>query len=385
MAVLYFAADLVVTAWFHSMQYHLYWLAEAIFWPGLAAIFLAAARLWAAHPYRSLWLAGMFFWLAALYWVRLPYWAVGFGWLALGIYFGFYLPLFVGLSRVGVHRLRLPVILVAPVVYAGLELVQAYLLSGMTMGCLEHTQYRWTMLIQISDLTGCYGVTFLMIFVAACLARMLPCNGRRVGFSPPSRPGELKPTLQDFRAWSLWPLVPAAGLVAATLIYGYIRTAHVKTDPGLKIALIQGNIDIQLENPEGFCETVYQHYHALTDEPPIELSQAGLIVAVRAGLISASAAARAELSQAELIVWPETVYGRDFKIWRGWVTDEDDAIVPPGFCLSPQEFREWRESWRKETAEVITATAAEFGKPMIVGVDRQYFEPAAERHSIRPC
>ena len=120
----------------------------------------------------------MFFWLATLQWLRLPYWAIGFGWLALGIYFGCYLPVFVGLSRVGVHVLRLPVILVAPVVYTGLELAQAHLLSGMTMGCLEHSQYRWTMLIQISDLTGCYGVTFLVMFVAACLARMLPCDAR---------------------------------------------------------------------------------------------------------------------------------------------------------------------------------------------------------------
>ncbi len=177
-AVLYFLAGLAVNAWFHSMQYRLYWMADTVFWLGLTAIFLAAARLWASHPYRSLWLAGMFFWLAALHWLRLPYWAVGFGWLALGIYFGCYLPVFVGLSRVGVHVLRLPVILVAPIVYTGLELAQAHLLSGMTMGCLEHSQYRWTSLIQISDLTGCYGVTFLVMFVAACLARMLPCDWR---------------------------------------------------------------------------------------------------------------------------------------------------------------------------------------------------------------
>ena len=124
----------------------------------------------------------MFFWLADLHWLRFPYWAIGFGWLALGIYFGLYLPVFIGLSRIGVHRLRLPVILVAPAVWTGLELAQAHLLSGMTMGCLEHTQYRWTGLIQISDLTGSYGVTFLMMFVAACLARVLPSpSGRGAG------------------------------------------------------------------------------------------------------------------------------------------------------------------------------------------------------------
>ena len=222
-AVVYFLAGLAVSAWFHGRQYRQYWIADTLFWIGLTAIFLAAARLWPSRPYRSLWLAGMFFWLAALQWLRLPYWAVGFGWLAVGIYFGCYLPLFVGLSRVGVHILRLPVILVAPVVYAGLELAQAHLLSGMSMGCLEHSQYRFTSLIQISDLTGCYGVTFAMVFVAACVARAFPC---------------------DSRGWALWPLLPAAGLMAAVLAYGHIRTTGVETEPGLKIALIQGNIDI---------------------------------------------------------------------------------------------------------------------------------------------
>ena len=174
--MLYFLVGLAVNAWFHSMDYRNYWLADAVYWLGLGILFLAAARLWAARPYLSLWLAGMFLWLAVVQWIRLPYWAVGFGWLALGIYFGCYLPVFIGLSRFGVHVLRLPVILVAPLVYTGLELAQGHLLTGMTMGCLEHSQYRGTMLIQISDLTGCYGVTFLMIFVAACLARMIPCE-----------------------------------------------------------------------------------------------------------------------------------------------------------------------------------------------------------------
>ena len=168
---------------------------------GLSAIFLAAARLWATRPYRSLWLAGTFFWLAALHWLRLPHWAVGLGWLAAGIYFGCYLPVFVGLSRVGVHVLRLPVILVAPVVYTGMELAQAYLLSGMTMGCIEHTQYRWTQLIQISDLTGCYGVTFVMMFVAA--ARPACC--RRICIQGQSGRCFQSPALSG-RGSCLWPL-----------------------------------------------------------------------------------------------------------------------------------------------------------------------------------
>ena len=211
----------------------MFWAADAVFWLALIALFFWAARRWAAHPYRSLWLAYMFFWLADLQWIRLPYWAIGFGWLALGVYFGLYMPVFIGLSRFAVHRLRLPVILVAPVIWTGLELAQAHLLSGMTMGCLEHTQYRWTGLIQVSDITGGYGVTFLMMFVAACWARMLPSSSGnatggesrlsddRLGKTPRRgtrpRPNPL-PSSRVRQAgegtrgrWAFWPLAPAAG------------------------------------------------------------------------------------------------------------------------------------------------------------------------------
>jgi apolipoprotein N-acyltransferase len=321
LAVLYNLAGLAVNAWFHSMQYHLYWIVDTAFWIGLSTIFLAAARLWALQPYRCLWLAGMFFWLATLQWMRLPYWATGFGWLALGIYFGCYLPVFVGLSRVGVHVLRLPVIVVAPVVYTGMELAQAHLLSGMTMGCLEHSQYRWTQLIQVSDLTGCYGVTFLVVFVAACLARMLPCDAHRRVF---------------------WPLIPAAGLLGAVLIYGYWRTAGVETDPGLKIALIQGNIDVQLDSPDDIREITDRQYRDLTRE------------------------ALHRFPKIDLIVWPETVFCKVL-----WVTGDKDAKVPPEY--PPRQFQDWLADTSDKTQDFMTAAARQFGLPMIVGIDRMHY------------
>ena len=124
--------------------------------------------------------AGFCFWMAALHWLRLPHWATSFGWVALSFYFAFYLPVFVGLSRVAVHRLRVPVILAAPVVWTGLELARAHLLTGMSMASLGHTQYRWIELIQMSDLAGAYGVSFVVMFVAAALARMFPAMLERM-------------------------------------------------------------------------------------------------------------------------------------------------------------------------------------------------------------
>ena len=58
------------------------------------------------RPYFILWLAGFAFWLAVLHWLRLPYWATGFGWVALSFYFAFYVPAFIALSRTAVHQLR---------------------------------------------------------------------------------------------------------------------------------------------------------------------------------------------------------------------------------------------------------------------------------------
>ena len=82
------------------------------------------------RPYAVLALAGFCFWLAALHFLRLPHWATSFGWVALSFYFAFYLPVFVGLSRVAVHRLRVPVILAAPIVWTGLELARGHLLTA---------------------------------------------------------------------------------------------------------------------------------------------------------------------------------------------------------------------------------------------------------------
>ena len=128
------------------------------------------------RPYTVFTLAGFCFWMAALHWLRLPHPATSIGWVALSFYFAFYLPVFVGLSRVAVHRLRVPVVLAAPIIWTGLELARAHLLTGMSMASLGHTQYRWIGLIQLSDLTGAYGVSFVVMFVAASLARMRRCR-----------------------------------------------------------------------------------------------------------------------------------------------------------------------------------------------------------------
>ena len=120
------------------------------------------------RPYLNLYVVGLAFWLAAIHWLRLPHPATSLGWIALSAYLACYVPLFVWLVRTATQRLRCPLWVAAPVVWTGLELARAHLLTGFLMASLGHTQIGWPQLIQISDLVGGYGVSCLVMLVAAC-------------------------------------------------------------------------------------------------------------------------------------------------------------------------------------------------------------------------
>jgi apolipoprotein N-acyltransferase len=278
----------------------------------------------ARRPYRVLWWVGFFFWLAALHWLRLPHWATSLGWLALSFYFAFYVPLFVGLGRVAVHRLRVPLILAAPVIWTGFELARAHLLTGFTMASLGHTQYRWIELIQISDLAGAYGVSFVVMLVAACLAQMTPIEGRRMAF---------------------WPLILLGVVLSAVLGYGYWRSDIPQAKPAARVGLIQGSIDITLKADPNMREVIHQHYRELSQQ------------AIR------------QYGKLDLIVWPETML-RDTL-----VTMTPDAVVPPDWPDTPQEFRRRLQEFVRESESRVGTMAVELRTPMIVGVDTQHFAP----------
>jgi apolipoprotein N-acyltransferase len=284
------------------------------------------------RPYAILTLVGFAFWLAALHWLRLPYWAVAFGWVALSFYFAFYLPVFIGLSRIAVHQLRVPVILAAPVVWTGLELARAHLLTGMTMASLGHTQYRWVELIQISDLAGAYGVSFVVMFAAACIARTLPCENKPRAF---------------------WPLFPALALLAATLGYGYARTAHESTAPGVKIALIQGSIDTQIGCDEDLREKIFRHYFDLSQQ------------AVK------------KFGPVDLIVWPETFFLYPLITYTEDAGRQDPQVQAAG--ISVEEFQRRLRQWADNSRQALAQTARQLGAALLVGLDTHSYDAKGER------
>lgn len=279
------------------------------------------------RPYLAIWFAAFVFWLGALHWLRLPHWATSFGWVALSVYQAFYTPLVVALARFAQRRFGIGIGIVAsgPILWTACDQARAYMLSGFSMGSLSHTQYRWTNFIQAADLCGEFGVTFLMVLVAAAIARALPL---RDGDEPASRP--------VVRWFGL-----AIGGVALMFGYGQWRLADSATrlTPGPKIALIQGSIDTEMKYDPNEAQRVYNHYMGLSRR-----------------------AVEADPS-VELVVWPETMFPGSTWSWT-----EDAA---PG----PNE--KWTKEEVVETAATlqdgIRRTAEAIGRPLLIGIDAKRF------------
>lgn len=275
------------------------------------------------RPYLALWTAGFLFWLAAIHWLRLPHWLTAIGWVGLSAWLACYWPVFFCLARIAVHRLRIPVIVAAPVVWTGLQLAQAHLLTGFRMAALAHTQYRWIKLIQISDLAGDYAVDFLIIFVAACLARMVRCNGQaRI---------------------AVWPLLPAAAILAATLGYGYFRTSGDYTRPAARVALIQGSIDTELKFDPAQDEFIHRQYLDLSYE------------------------ALAGHGKVDLVVWPETMFRKSY------VTADAQPDIPSDWPHSDALFYQTLADAQRRNLEDIGRTVRAMGVPSVLGVDCEHF------------
>lgn len=271
------------------------------------------------RPYRMLWLAGFGFWLAAIHWIRLPHPATYIGWAALAFYLAFYTPVFVGLSRVAVHRFRAPLPLAAAAVWTGLEFARAYILGGFGMVYLGHTQYRFAALIQISDLAGAYGVSFVVIAVAACLLEALEPAGENASGG---------------RRW-LRPAVWGAAILALTLGYGLLRNSADTARPGPRIAIVQGCIEQSLRVDRQNAKEVIDKHVALS--------------------------LKAAQGNPDLILWPETM-------WRAPLPVVEEGAVPPeGLSVEElHEFRWWYQKKLKDTAQGI-------GRPLLLGLEFQVF------------
>jgi apolipoprotein N-acyltransferase len=153
-----------------------------------------------------------------------------------------------------------------PAAWCLLEYVRSFLLSGFGWNPLGHTQWNWIPLIQIAELTGVYGVSFLVVLGNVALFLSLSDASNRL------------PLLRR-----LLPLAVAALCLGSALLYGQLLLSSMPTSSTprpLSVALVQGNIPQPQKWDEAFREAIWKRYEQLTRQ--------------------------AAQARPDLIVWPET-------------------------------------------------------------------------------
>jgi len=121
-------------------------------------------------------------------------------------------------------------ILLFPVIWVVFEYAQSFSpFGGLPWLLAGYSQSHFLHVIQIADLFGVYGISFLVVWTGASICWLLEHKGRGIA--------------------AFAPAISAVILVAGCLIYGGISLRHWgNTAPGFRAALLQGNISF--DDPE---------------------------------------------------------------------------------------------------------------------------------------
>ncbi|MBR6437354.1 MAG: hypothetical protein IKS45_12685, partial [Thermoguttaceae bacterium] len=114
------------------------------------------------------WLAGFIWNLSMTVYVAFPHWATSIGWVALSAYLAVYWLVWAWGCRLSVEK-KAPIWFAAPVLWAGLELIQGHLLSGFLLNQQAIVFYRVPILIQLAEFGGSYAISFIVILLSALL------------------------------------------------------------------------------------------------------------------------------------------------------------------------------------------------------------------------
>lgn len=223
---------------------------------------------------------GLVFFVADVYWVvnsmyyygGVPVWISVPVMLGLAAILACYIAFF-GLFVTAVSGASAMVRLFAiPAAWVSLEYLRAHLFTGFPWSLLAYTQMDWITVIQIADITGVWGISFLIVMVNVAvylLVNAFLLKARAKGGQ--SR----RPVVET---------VVTAALLLVVVIYGTVRLRQVDVDAAgwqkVRVAAAQGSIDQSKKWDTAFRSQTIDIYRELTR--------------------------LAAIDGAQLVVWPET-------------------------------------------------------------------------------
>jgi apolipoprotein N-acyltransferase len=251
-------------------------------WFGFLPVFFSLKDKSLKQAFLLLFLTGIIFWSGIIYWLVH---VTLIGTIMLIVYLSLYFGIF-GLIIRPVTRKSTPFGLIfIPAVWVFLEYIRGYLFSGFPWALLGYSQYLNLPVIQIADITGAWGVSFLVMLVNVAIVEIIWAFKNKFW-------GRLK--LAFIILFSFLFLV---------LAYGYLKLSPLKYSNGnnaIKVSVIQGNIPQGFKWDERYAGFILDRYAELTRQ--------------------------AALDKPDLIIWPEAAIPG--------ILGEDNWVFEQVFSLS---------------------------------------------------
>jgi apolipoprotein N-acyltransferase len=228
--------------------------ASALAWACFVPLFFVVRKSTIKEAFWYSYLAGVVFFGGLLYWllnVTVP------GTIILVLVLGLFYAVFGVLAGI-VLRNSMNLFLVS-FFWVILEYIRAHLFTGFPWGMLAHSQYLNINLIQIADIMGAYGVSFIVMTFNAALFAYLSRSGKRISY-----------------------MMFALLFIISATAYGIYRTDNARLGSEARISVIQGNIPQEMKWDSRRARDIISEYSSLTRQAATE--------------------------GADMIVWPETAY-----------------------------------------------------------------------------
>jgi apolipoprotein N-acyltransferase len=214
-------------------------------WVGFVPLFLALQNTSRLKAFFLSYFTGIIFWSGIIYWlihVTLP------GTLLLILYLALYFGIFGLILTTYNLQLKAYSFLFIPSVWGLLEYVRSRLFTGFPWALLGYSQYLNLPIIQIADITGAWGVSFLVMMINVTIYKVI---------------GD--------RLWVIGKrkkLAAPITLLFFSLSYGYYKLylppAACRLPPAMKASVIQGNIPQELKWDPQAQNYIIEKYFALS-------------------------------------------------------------------------------------------------------------------------
>ncbi|MEI7458175.1 MAG: apolipoprotein N-acyltransferase [Pirellula sp.] len=262
------------------------------------------------REYWSIWIAGSVMWLALLQGIRLAFWPLYAGWVALSLYLAVYLPLFVSLARSLHHEFRFPLPVAAATAWVGCELIRAYFATGFAACMLAHSQTPWPWMLPIASQLGGYGVSYIVMFIGALLFQWTTWVVRKSNNNSAGTSDTI--SLAACVAFSCVAMGVVVGSALYLSSYEQWIAAQEPIKPLGRILIIQENMPTMFDVDYEDKKLGWERYEQQT-------------------LIGARAA---RSKGVDLVLWPESTFG-GASSWFDW---DSSSAVPPEFGVTDVEF-----------------------------------------------